>query len=144
MQLRHEGSIIATALYNYAFPFIRYETGDCGLQLEGCEAGLETKRVISRLRGRVTDYLEFNGKVIGSPVLTVLMGKIDVFRYQIIQTGNKALEMRLDVGSSYDQSQEDFIRTSIVSNLGGGIDIEFVHTKEFLKSENKHKFIVRL
>ncbi|WP_299186427.1 hypothetical protein [uncultured Aquimarina sp.] len=139
-QLNVEGRIIATSLYNYAFPFIRYDTGDLGVQ--NYDKSLERKKLTSLL-GRKTDYLEINGKSIGSPVLTILMGTTDVIKYQIIQKRDDSLELRILKGEKYDISQEKFIRDSLKSNLGEAVKIEIIYTKDFIQSKNKHKFIFR-
>ena len=133
------GKIIATSLYNYAFPFIRYDTGDYGTQVK--EDNLRKKLI--NLRGRATDYIILNGKTIGSPVLTVLMGKIDAIKYQIVQKKDSSLEIRILKGKNFDHSQENFIKKSLISNIGGNINIIFRYTHDFIPSENKHKFIIR-
>ncbi|GGI56284.1 phenylacetate--CoA ligase family protein [Winogradskyella haliclonae] len=134
------GRIIATSLYNYAFPFIRYDTGDYATQIK---SKTNSRHVLTDLKGRTTDYIKLNGKTVGSPVFTVLMGKIDVLKYQIIQKKNQSLEIRLLKGASYNKEQESFILKSIKSNLGDSVPINIIHTDEFINSKNKHKFIIR-
>jgi len=134
------GRIIATSLHNYAFPFIRYDTGDYATQLKG---NGDSRHILTDLKGRTTDYIKLNGKTVGSPVFTVLMGKIDVLKYQIIQKKSQSLEIRLLKGASYNKDQEDFILKSIKSNLGDSVPINIIHTDEFVNSKNKHKFIIR-
>ena len=51
------GSIIATDLYNYVFPFIRYDTGDIGeIEQKSCSCKLNTPRLI-KIIGRSVDVL---------------------------------------------------------------------------------------
>ncbi|WP_296378211.1 hypothetical protein [Winogradskyella sp.] len=134
------GRIIATSLYNYAFPFIRYDTGDYATQIK---SKTKSRHILTDLKGRTTDYIVLNGKTVGSPVFTVLMGKIDVLKYQIIQKKNQSLEIRLLKGTSYNNEQENFILKSIKSNLGESVLINIIHTDKFVNSKNKHKFIIR-
>lgn len=133
------GRIIATSLYNYAFPFIRYDTGDNGNQV----ATRNNRNILTKLSGRSTDYIVFAGKTIGSPVLTVLMGKIDAIKYQIIQKKDQSLEIRILKGDHYDLKQELFILESLKSNIDNNLEISIIYTDQFIKSQNKHKFIIK-
>lgn len=136
------GRIIATSLYNFAMPFIRYDTGDLGLvDTRGCECG--SKRALLRsVYGRVTDYLKLNDRVIGSPVLTVLMGKVDFENYQIIQKNFDEIDIKYVKDSYVSDLDESFIKKSFSEHVGN-IKINFKKVKlvEFMV-ENKHKFIV--
>ncbi len=134
------GKIIATSLYNYAFPFIRYDTGDNGSQILGNNG---SRKKLIDLRGRTTDFITINNKTIGSPVLTVLMGKIDAIKYQIIQKKDQSLEIRILKGKDYSPNQEDFIKESLTSNVSNDLKIDFIYTDVFIKSNNKHKFIIK-
>ncbi len=89
------GRILATSLHNTVFPFIRYETGDLGVMApSSCACGRQMP-LLTELMGRTTDVLEVNGRSVGSPVLTVLMGKLDVEQYQIVQTPGDSLVFRI-------------------------------------------------
>lgn len=136
------GKIIATSLYNYAFPFIRYDTGDNGTQILNPNS-INKRKTLTNLRGRTTDFIVIGDKTIGSPVLTVLMGKIDAIKYQIIQKKNQSLEIRVLKGKNYNKEQESFIKKSLSSNIGRDLNIIFVYTNHFIKSNNKHKFIIK-
>ncbi|MGS2738803.1 phenylacetate--CoA ligase family protein [Sinomicrobium sp. M5D2P17] len=136
------GKIIATSLYNFSMPFIRYETGDFGAQIKSKGEQYSRHRLVN-LGGRTTDYISFNNMVIGSPVLTVLMGKLDILKYQIIQKKNNKIQFRIEPGNSYTEEDENYIRRSFKDNLGDNSCIEFIYTEEFLYSENKHKFIIK-
>ena len=137
--MNQKGRILATSLYNYSFPFIRYDSGDVGSQIEQSN----NRKKLINLGGRITDYIILNDKVIGSPILTILMGKVDAIKYQIIQKLNGSLEIRIIKGAKYDMKQELFISNSLNSNLGGNIEINFIYTDQFIQSKNKHKFIIK-
>jgi len=140
-KLNIEGSLLATSLFNYDFPFIRYETGDLGIISDEYIRSGGNKLVLKDLLGRANDYLEVNGKVVGSPALTVLMGKVDVHGYQIIQKNDK-LRIVIDKATSYNTKQEDVIRESLQSYLGT-VDVTFDYSGDFIRSNNKHKFIIK-
>jgi phenylacetate-CoA ligase len=137
------GRILATSLYNFAFPFIRYDTGDIGvMSYSKCACGRELP-LLKELVGRTTDVLELNGKRIGSPVLTVLLGKFDIEQYQIIQEAKGFLTFRIVKGKSYSQDDEEFIRKSLISHLGP-VEMVFDYVPSITPEHgNKHKFIIR-
>ena len=136
------GRILATSLYNYAFPFIRYDRGDIGVITRStCSCGRELL-LLKELVGRTTDVLTVKGRKVGSPVLTVLFGKFDIEQYQIIQERDESLICRIVKGPMYSQDDEDFTRRSLVSHLGP-VDIAFEYVSSIEPHRgNKHKFIV--
>lgn len=136
------GKIIATSLYNYSMPFIRYDTGDIGTQTRSVGNDISRHRLI-KLGGRATDYIKVGGKVIGSPVLTVLMGKFDINRYQIVQTSENIIELIIEKGKTYTLKDEQYIKQSFQENIGNKLQIKFNYKAEFIDSDNKHKFIIR-
>jgi phenylacetate-CoA ligase len=136
------GKIVATSLYNYHMPFIRYDTGDIGIISDEYINNGGNRFLLQNLLGRSNDYLEINGKKIGSPVLTVLMGKINARRYQFIQKSSNNLEIRIERDDLYNISEEEFIKKSIEAHVGKS-NIEFIYGSGFINSENKHKFIIR-
>lgn len=136
------GRIIATSLHNYHMPFLRYDTGDLGIISDEFIKNGGNRYLLKDLLGRATDYLELNSKKIGSPVLTVLMGKINAKQYQFIQKNKNTLEIRIDKDKLYSLKDEAFIRESLEGHVGK-CDIKFIYGNKFIKSENKHKFIIR-
>lgn len=137
------GKIIATSLYNYAMPFIRYDTGDLGIidDMNTCSCG-NIHPLLKQVYGRTTDYLKLNNKIIGSPVLTVLMGKVDLEHYQIIQKTFNEIDINYVNKSLLSSSDEELIRKSFIEHVGP-IKISFKNlpSNEMLQG-NKHKFIV--
>ncbi|MFC1998994.1 phenylacetate--CoA ligase family protein [Chloroflexota bacterium] len=138
----HQGRILATSLYNYAMPFIRYDTGDLGaISLSECACGRKTP-ILKEVIGRITDFLKINNILIGSPILTVLMGKFDIEQYQIVQEDLDSITCRIAKGKTYKKEDEDFIRDSFSQHVGN-VNIEFDYTKSIEPSKaGKHKFII--
>ncbi|MBP9014446.1 MAG: phenylacetate--CoA ligase family protein [Smithella sp.] len=137
------GKIIATSLYNYAMPFIRYDTGDLGFidDVNICECG-NPRPLLKSVYGRTTDYLKLNNNVIGSPVLTVLMGKINVEHYQIVQINSDEIDIKYVNKTLLDAKDKNFIEKSFFEHVGP-IRINFKKvTSEELLAKNKHKFII--
>lgn len=137
-----EGKIVATSLLNFAQPFIRYETGDIGILSDSiCKCGRETPKLI-KLVGRTTDYLNIDGKKIGSPVLTVLMGKFDIEQYQIIQEKEDYIVIKIVKGKNFNIESEKYIVNSLKSYVKS-INISFEYVSKIINNDNKkHKFII--
>lgn len=147
-QLREgKGRVIATTLNNYAMPFIRYDTGDIAvITHKPCKCGRTTPRIME-IVGRTTDYLKFGNTLIGSPVLTVLMGKLDVDLYQIIQDKEDhvlfKLVLPMDVHKDTKKHCVNHIKSSMYDKVPNvKVDVEFFDSVEKLGSINKHKFII--
>lgn len=136
------GRILATSLYNYAFPFIRYDTGDIGtIAEEPCRCGRQTPLLVNVL-GRVTDVLEVNGRAIGSPVLTVLFGRCNVEQYQIVQESERRITCRIVRGEGYSEADERLIRESLASHIGE-VEITFEYATTLTPIDgSKHRFVV--
>jgi len=137
------GRIIATSLYNYAMPLIRYDTGDLGLIDSKSECNCGCKRpLLKSVYGRVTDYLKLNGKMIGSPVLTVLMGQIDVEYYQVKQVNVNEIDISYIKGAPLNETDMNFVSNSFFDHVGN-IKINFKKVNPGdLSTDNKHKFII--
>ena len=139
-----EGKILATSLHNYAMPFIRYDTEDLGIISDiKCECGRKMP-LLKKVTGRVTDYLEFsNGAIIGSPVLTVLLGKFDIIQYQIVQKKADMILIYIIKGETFSNDDEKKIRDVFYKHVGK-IDIEFRYVDKIETSKaGKWKFIIR-
>lgn len=141
--INHQGKILATSLYNYALPFIRYDTGDVGIISDSkCACGQEML-LLKEICGRVTDFLKLNDIIIGSPVLTVLMGKFDIEQYQIIQDSSTSIIIKLVQGRTYNKKiDEEYIRKSFYSHVGKiNIKFDYVNSIPATKA-GKYKFII--
>ncbi|TCV26780.1 phenylacetate--CoA ligase family protein [Vibrio crassostreae] len=141
------GTIVATSFQNGdGTPFIRYDTGDLGVVTKSaCPCG-SPYPLLKELKGRETDALEFNNKVIGSPVLTVLMSRVNVERYQFFQKSDTDLDIYISPSKDYSNKDEYFIIKSILDNLGEvNVNIKLTSDGiEFIKTKaGKHKIVIK-
>jgi phenylacetate-coenzyme A ligase PaaK-like adenylate-forming protein len=137
------GRIVSTSFRNKATPFIRYDTGDLGIiTKDKCSCGSPYPLLI-KLIGRSTDALNINGKVVGSPVLTVLMSKINAIRYQFVQLSDDELLLVVEKNDKYNTSDEEKVSESLVSNLGD-FRLRFSYdVNDFeVVSGGKHKVVI--
>lgn len=143
--INKSGKILATSLFNYETPFIRYDTGDLGeISEELCSCGC-ARPMLTEIQGRVTDFLDFSGVLIGSPVLTVLMGKINCESYQIVQVSSNEVKFIIEKSKDFTQKDEEFIVSSMTAHVPDlKIIFDYGGVKSFIKTKNnKHKFIIK-
>ena len=141
--LNGKGRILATSLRNKAMPFIRYETGDLAeISDEPCPCG-RPGPLLTAIQGRETERLEINGQTIGSPVLTVLMGRVPVREYQIRQTGSDSLVIDLIPLETYNKHHTSFIQESIMTHVSGVKIVVNIVERIHRNVDSKHKFIFK-
>ncbi len=136
-----EGKIIGTDFYNYAFPFIRYDTGDYGiLSKNACNCGRTSNRITAIL-GREKDYLEFYGRRFR--INDNLMSECNVKQFQVHQLDSNTVKFLIVKLPSYSLENESVIRNSILSNtIDVTVQIEYVE-KILPYKNNKFKTVIR-
>jgi phenylacetate-CoA ligase len=139
-----KSELILTNLGNYSFPFIRYRVGDIGtIEKYSSNFHLPLYKIIS-LEGRTRDlvYTREKGVIHGSAFNAILKASSGIDRYQIVQSADFNLEIRIK--SSVNQVSEDLIINLVKSLVNDpSIDITLCLNKEFVQSKNqKHKIIV--
>lgn len=126
------GRVLVTQFHNFAWPCVRYDTGDIAeLAPDGaeCPCGVRLPK-IRRVMGRIGDtLLTPDGKVIpagGIPyfnVFGIVASKIRC--YQILQEKREEVVIRVVKGEDYDQTTEDHIRRELSAILGNRVKISF-------------------
>lgn len=134
------GKILATSLYNYAMPFIRYDTGDYGILAENmCACGRQLP-LIKEIVGRTVDVIEICDKKIRFP--TALFGKLDIIKYQIILETENSILIRIVKGKTYCDNDEQFIRKWVKDYIGP-VDTTFEYVSSIAPYKgNKHKYLI--
>jgi len=139
-----KGRIIATDLFNYAMPFIRYDTGDMGVYSNGeCSCGRKLP-VMKKILGRTTDILRFKtGAVLSGPSLTLILKDFDITQYQLVQKKHDLLLVRLIRGKSYVDGDTKRLRKILENAIGKGVEIRFAFVDSIPTTRSgKWKFIV--
>lgn len=135
-------TLIMTTLTNRSMPLIRYNVGDIGVSAKTINP-LHGAPILSRIDGRIDDYLETaNGRRIGR-VSQVFKGLPGVREAQIIQKqpGSALLKVVLDGSGSDDEQQ--LIRNAQL-RLGSDFDLEVEYVQEIPRSKNgKFRFVVK-
>lgn len=101
------GRIVVTDLFNYAMPMIRYDTGDMGAVRTYTFNG-KKKRCICQFGGRKVDVIfDADGKAISPHTVTNAMWDFqDITQFQLIQTGEGAYTLKLNVGEEFCRERQ--------------------------------------
>ena len=140
-----EEEILATSLYNYAMPFIRYDTGDLGYIIDdvcGCGRG---HRLLKELGGRSVDVLITpEGKNVHGWFFLYIFWEYckGVKEYQVIQEKLDKIVIKIVPEEDFDEGQLDKIR-EIIRERSEGWNIKFKFVDEIERTgAGKYKFIV--
>ena len=144
-QLREgPGRILATSLYNYAMPFIRYDTGDLGYALdEFCPCG-RGYRLLREVTGRQLEFLiSPEGKKIYGGFFSHMLRDIgEVKEFQVVQEKVDEITIRINPEENFDKRQLQFIRKA-VKKRSNNWKVKFEMSDEFEKTlAGKYKFII--
>ncbi len=140
-----EGQIIATSLFNYAFPFFRYDTGDRAIiSNKRCACGRQTK-LIEEMVGRSVDVFKTPaGKYIHGWFFLYIFWKYDngINKYQVIQKSLDLIQIKLVIGNSFKQELINDIKRVVYERAPEWkLQFEFVNDIEPTKN-GKFKFII--
>jgi phenylacetate-CoA ligase len=138
-----DGRIVATSLYNYAMPFLRYDTGDDGnITDEPCACGRGYK-ILKEVNGRTVDVLVTpEGKSIhGWFFLYIFWEQQGIEEYQVIQETLDRILIKIVPDEHFDERQLDRIRR-VVRSRSPGWNLEFRIVDRIERTgSGKYKFI---
>jgi len=139
-----EGKILATSLYNYAMPFIRYDTDDLGYITEkACSCGRGYK-LLKEIVGRQQEMLQTpEGVYIHGELFSHIFWEINgVKEFQVIQEKIDKIVIKIVPEEDFDEKQLDKIREIIRKRSEGwSVEFKFVEKIERLVA-GKYKFII--
>jgi len=119
------GKIIATGLYNYTMPLIRYDTGDIGSVSENacsCGRGLP---LLKSLNGRVNDFLKFNGKYIYASTLSVILWEFkNIKECQFIQENEDEIKINIVKREKYTEKDTQDLIKMLQKMIGQKLNIK--------------------
>ena len=118
------GRIVVTDLFNYAMPFIRYDTGDVGtLSFRKTKSG-DKIPIIKCIGGRMVDMIyDTKGTPLTPHTWSVYMWKFDKLnQYQFIQNGERDYLLKINVQEGVYTDEE--LAEHLKSVLGQDANIE--------------------
>ena len=126
------GRIVITDLYNKAFPFIRYDTGDIGIadEMYGNQC-----IVLREFVGRVSATLRtVSGERIGEATVTAYFENlVGLKRYQVAQTAQKKYEIRVE---NEDNNLDGLLVQRAKAAFGEDADIAVSHVAQIPQGKN--------
>lgn len=132
------GRIVVTDLFNYAFPMIRYDTGDLGL-MQSCEGKLPK---LKEIYGRVRDCVyTVDGRLLSPAKISVSMwGSEEVRQWQFIQEDKDIYVLRLNCDRGID-TEKYISKFRGLLGESATIRIEFVDEIP-VTSSNKRRAVI--
>jgi len=148
IELSDKNEIIATSLNNYVMPFIRYNTGDKAIPLDGkeliCPCGRHLSIPFKGIEGRSDDILiKDDGSKVPSINIYTIMHELEFIKqFQIIQFKNT--DIVINAIGNLDDAKELLLCNNIRNRLGNvAIKINVVDEIERDLSTGKIKTIIR-
>ena len=140
-----EGEILATSLYNFAMPFIRYDTGDLGHIVDDvCSCGRGYK-LLKEVVGRSVDVLITpEGKNVHGWFFLYIFWEHckGIKEYQVVQEKLDKVVIKIVPDEDFDETQLDKIR-EIVRERSEGWNVEFKFVDKIERTgAGKYKFII--
>lgn len=90
------GEVLATDLWNYSMPFLRYAVGDVAVMGAETASCGRTLPLLDRIEGRTTDFLVLrDGVVLSGPALTLVFKEFAIDDYFVEQTSASQVRVRI-------------------------------------------------
>ncbi len=122
------GRIVLTDLWNYARPFIRYDTGDLAARPEGsCSCGRGFP-LLGPIDGRTDECLTTPANRVIRPgslayyLFVYNRHTDDVRHYQIVREGNRRVTLLVVPGDAWNESAAARLRDEMSKLLGPGVE----------------------
>ena len=137
------GRIVITDLFNYAFPIIRYDTGDTAIMAKGDERSFGYD-YITKLYGRRMDLIY---KPDGSPIAPMVLSRTlkyfdSIYQWQFIQENKNEYIVKIILRNDFKFNEQAMIK-QLKEYLGVNANISVVYTNEIscLKSGKRKPVI---
>jgi len=119
------GTIVATGLWNFAMPLIRYKTSDAtAIQAGTCACG-RSFPLMDQVTTKLEDIIILeDGRMISSSILTHPFKPLDnILKSQIVQTDLRTLDIYLVKGSNYAENDSELLLKGMKERVGGSMNI---------------------
>ncbi len=142
------GEIVATGLNNFAFPLIRYKTGDIGVYTkQACACGRDYP-LLRRVEGRSQDLIVTKDKKLITLTALIFAQHFNAFsrvkEMQLIQEKEGGLLVKIVKSSQYLPKDEQEILSKIQSCVGGGLEVLFDYVDRIPRTKSgKYRFLIQ-
>lgn len=137
------GRIVVTDLYNYAMPFVRYDTGDVGAWVYTTHFGKKVK-AIGNFGGRVVDMIfDTNGNQVSPHTVTNTMWEFQgIKQYQFVQQGEKKYLLKLNMENGISCNEAKLL-SIMHEKFGNDAEFEIQYCDEIpVLASGKRRYIV--
>ena len=126
------GHLVATSLYNFAMPLIRYRFNDLVTLGAGCPCGRGLP-VISKIHGRESGFFHLaDGRSLVPEFFTRRMREIvGVSAWQVVQTAPAAVTVRLQPAAQPSESQRLSLSQYVQETLGAPVMVTIQTVDKF-------------
>ena len=143
--LNSPGTIVSTDLDNFAFPILRYDSGDIGtISKKECSCGRGFE-MLDSLAGRSREFLTtIDGTKVHGAVFSYLVRENPwINQYQVFQEHKGVLDIRIISATQITPDRANSIKTFVNAKCGGGMVVNVIQVDDILLSNNnKRQFVV--
>ncbi|NTW73016.1 MAG: phenylacetate--CoA ligase family protein [Eubacteriaceae bacterium] len=135
------GTIVATSLWNFAMPLIRYKTSDASfILLDKCPCG-SSFPLMNQVTTKQEDIIILtDGKMVPSSILTHPFKPLDnILKSQIIQNTMNSVCIKIVKGDRYTVRDEAELLKGIQERLGDSVDINIKYVRD-IPNDKSGKF----
>ncbi len=139
------GRIVATSLYNYAMPLIRYQTNDSGsLRVDECSCGRSFPLMDDIATKNESIITLPDGRLISPSVLTHPFKPMrNIIESQIIQEDLNELQIKIVKNEQYSRDDEKILLAAFRDRLGSHVNIQIKYVGSIPKTKSgKFKWVI--
>ncbi len=141
------GEIVVTGLHSYAFPFIRYKTGDIGVySADKCDCGREYP-LIKRIVGRKCDFLVSRNKDLVYLIILndfIAENSKGILMWQWRQEKVGKLNLDILVCDTFSDDMLRDIKNRFYSRFGDAFELDVNYVDDFVRrGTRKHNFLIQ-
>jgi phenylacetate-CoA ligase len=136
--------IFLTDLFNYSFPFIRYEVGDEVEPVSKYSSAEYKGQIFKKIIGRISEIMRLeNGRVLTGPGFTILFKDLDIKAYRIKKDKPLSIVCEVIPLKNFTKDQSDLIYNTLKKHSGLECDvkIEIKNNFEETASGKRNYFI---
>jgi len=138
-----KGEVVATSLFRYATPMIRYRLGDVVTTIsEPCPCG-RGMPLIKNIDGRLVDFLHLrDGRLISPYAMMFAIQDIPgIARFRVTQETMEKIVVALEKGSGFDPKTISDVKDACIALLGNEVSVDVQAIERFPEEKGKFRAV---